>query len=63
MRENTCVCCGREIPEGLQVCKFCETNASKTTEVKDHTKLLRAVRLVLCLSVIITAVFVVIFNK
>lgn len=63
MRENTCVCCGREIPEGLQVCKFCETSASKTTEVKDHTKLLRAVRLVLCLSVITAAVFVAIFNK
>lgn len=62
MRENTCVCCGREIPEGLQVCKFCETNASKTIEVRDNTKLIRTVRLVICLSVIITAVFVAIFK-
>ena len=62
MRENTCVCCGREIPEGLQVCKFCETSVSNTTEVRDHTKLLKAVRLVLCLSVVITAVFLAIFK-
>lgn len=26
---NTCVCCGKEIPEGRQVCKDCEQVAKK----------------------------------
>lgn len=24
--ENTCVCCGEEIPEGAHVCNFCRAN-------------------------------------
>ena len=27
--DNTCVCCGAEIPEGRQVCKECEKLARK----------------------------------
>lgn len=27
--ENTCVCCGKRIPEGIQVCKTCEKIANK----------------------------------
>ena len=26
---NTCVCCGEEIPEGLQVCSVCEKISKK----------------------------------
>ena len=25
---NTCVCCGREVPEGRQVCPICENSYS-----------------------------------
>ena len=25
MENNTCVCCGRIIPEGLQICRSCES--------------------------------------
>lgn len=27
--DNTCVCCGKEIPEGMQVCKNCEKTSKK----------------------------------
>lgn len=27
MNSETCVCCGREIPEGRQVCLICEENS------------------------------------
>lgn len=26
---NTCVCCGKTIPEGRQVCPVCENNPNK----------------------------------
>ena len=29
MNDNRCVCCGRIIPEGRQVCPICEKNAGK----------------------------------
>ena len=29
MNENRCVCCGRVIPEGRQVCPICEKEAGK----------------------------------
>lgn len=29
MKDDTCVCCGREIPEGRQVCPDCEARAAK----------------------------------
>ena len=29
MNDNRCVCCGRVIPEGRQVCPICEKNAEK----------------------------------
>lgn len=35
MNENTCICCGLGIPEGLQVCPACEREAFQTK----HTKL------------------------
>ena len=35
---NTCVCCGRDIPEGVQVCKFCERDANIPPKNKLLTK-------------------------
>ena len=29
MNDNRCVCCGRVIPEGRQVCQICEKNAGR----------------------------------
>lgn len=29
MLDNVCVCCGKEIPEGRQVCKSCETEGQR----------------------------------
>ena len=29
---ETCVCCGREIPEGRQVCPICECEAEQGKE-------------------------------
>ena len=33
--KNTCVCCGREIPEGRQVCYICEKNSLLNLPVDD----------------------------
>ena len=33
MNDNRCVCCGRVIPEGRQVCPICEKNAGKRDAV------------------------------
>lgn len=30
MHSETCICCGREIPEGRQVCPLCELNLGET---------------------------------
>jgi predicted RNA-binding Zn-ribbon protein involved in translation (DUF1610 family) len=32
--ENTCVCCGREIPEGSQVCYMCMNGMRKRTYIE-----------------------------
>ena len=29
MNDNRCVCCGKQIPEGRQVCEECEWNSVK----------------------------------
>lgn len=29
MNDNTCVCCGEIIPEGLMICYNCEKNAKE----------------------------------
>lgn len=29
MLDNTCVCCGKYVPEGRQVCRSCEVEAQK----------------------------------
>lgn len=36
---NTCVCCGREIPEGRQVCLSCEGFGGPDAILKDGTPL------------------------
>ena len=30
--ENKCICCGKEIPEGRQVCLDCEAKAEDNNE-------------------------------
>lgn len=36
---DTCVCCGREIPEGRQVCPTCERFGGPDAILKDGTPL------------------------
>ena len=38
MSENRCVCCGDIIPEGRQVCPYCETPEIFVAEVKTRDK-------------------------
>lgn len=33
--ENKCICCGKEIPEGRQVCPDCEAKAELGSEIND----------------------------
>ena len=35
MNDNRCVCCGRIIPEGRQVCPMCEEKA-KRRDIRDY---------------------------
>ena len=35
MNDNRCVCCGRIIPEGRQVCPVCEEKA-KHRDIRDY---------------------------
>ena len=35
MNDNRCVCCGRIIPEGRQVCPVCEEKA-KRRDIRDY---------------------------
>lgn len=41
MKQNRCVCCGRILPEGLEVCYDCEQDTyercSKTSKHKQRT--------------------------
>lgn len=32
MSENTCVCCNESIPEGMMVCKICESSLCEVTD-------------------------------
>lgn len=34
--ENKCICCGKEIPEGRQVCPDCEAKKTLIDKVKDN---------------------------
>lgn len=38
---DTCVCCGREIPEGRQVCLTCESIFGRPYEMPEPTNPLR----------------------
>lgn len=31
--ENTCVCCGKVIPEGTMICKSCSNETKETTNI------------------------------
>lgn len=33
INENTCICCGKSIPEGRQVCKQCDTISPRRTRM------------------------------
>lgn len=35
MNDNRCVCCGRIIPEGRQVCPICEQKAQRR-DIRDY---------------------------
>ena len=36
--ENTCVCCGRSIPEGTMVCSICKTKAGQLGKIRKKEK-------------------------
>ena len=52
---NTCVCCGREIPEGRQVCKHCEHDANIPIKKKDHSILIKIARIVISAVIVVAA--------
>lgn len=39
MNENTCVCCGEQIPEGIQVCWNCENDADKGAKIPSDAQI------------------------
>ena len=52
---NTCVCCGREIPEGRQVCKHCEHDANIPVEKKDYSTLIKIARIAISAVIVVAA--------
>ena len=38
MNDNTCVCCGRQIPEGTMVCSICKTKAGQLGKIRKREK-------------------------
>lgn len=53
---NTCVCCGREIPEGRQVCMHCEHDANIPVEKKDYSGLIKVARIIISAVIIILGI-------
>ena len=54
---NTCVCCGKEIPEGRQVCMHCEHDANIPVEKKDYSSLIKIARIVISAVIIVVGLF------
>ena len=52
---NTCVCCGREIPEGRQVCKHCEHDADIPVKKKDYSSMIKIARIVISAVIVVLA--------
>lgn len=52
---NTCVCCGKEIPEGRQVCMHCEHDANIPVKKKDYSSLIKIARIVICVAIVVAA--------
>ena len=52
---NTCVCCGREIPEGRQVCRHCEHDADIPVKKKDYSILIKVAKIVICTAIVVAA--------
>ena len=52
---NTCVCCGKEIPEGRQVCMRCEHDANIPVSKKDYSCLIKIARIVICVAIVVAA--------
>lgn len=59
---NTCVCCGRDIPEGVQVCKVCERNASTPVKRIDMSKAIAAIRIGITAILLVLVVLSIIYN-
>lgn len=52
---NTCVCCGKEIPEGRQVCMHCEHAASIPVKKKDYSILIKIARITISAVIVVLA--------
>ncbi len=52
---NTCVCCGKEIPEGRQVCMRCEHDANIPVTKKDYSILIKIARITISAAIVVLA--------
>lgn len=52
---NTCVCCGKEIPEGRQVCMHCEHDADIPVRDKDYSGLIKVARITISVVIVVLA--------
>lgn len=52
---NTCVCCGKEIPEGRQVCKHCEHDADIPVKKKDYSIMINIARTAISVVIVVAA--------
>jgi hypothetical protein len=52
---NICVCCGKEIPEGRQVCMHCEHDASIPVKKKDYSILIKIARITISAVIVVLA--------